>query len=325
MAEIPVFKERRMTGIGVSGMEESYFISDSYAGILRLSPNSSSTLLDLNDTINVTNEIEDYFYCNDDVTSALEKQFVTVSTSDGILLDMSIRNDAVQFNNLYVLGALKAPSMVVYQTANNVFNINGINMPNSHLTDSSYIENVPRDWTYSDNLDDYYILVNMAADGAPTNFQFIAFNNLLEEFTANMSSDINLLPTGSIHWIPMSITEYEALSKNKSRTYNSDSLGTNTLARNFLICDGSYYKNEDYPELANILNNEQTTYRNVENGVAKTNADINENTFRIPDLRSMFVTYSIPKEIDSGNNGVSTITIEEDKSTSYVCLPLIKI
>ena len=133
MAEIPVFKERRMTGTSALDLEESYFISSSYAGILRLSPNSSSTLLDLNNDITITDEIAEYFYYEDDVTTALNNQFVTVSTSDGVLLDMSIRNDAIQFNNLYVLGALKTPNLVVYQNENNTFNIGGINRFSCHI------------------------------------------------------------------------------------------------------------------------------------------------------------------------------------------------
>lgn len=307
MDEIPVFKDRRMTGIDVSGMEESYFISNSYAGILRLSPNSSSTLLDLNDAINVTDEIKDYFYYSDDVTSSLENQFVTVSTSDGALLDMSIRNDAIQFNNLYVLGALKTPSIIVYQTKNNTFTINGINMPNTHLADGDFSGNKPEEFSIDDNLDNYYFLIY---NDEKKTFEFQSVKTLFKELSGNNLNEIASLPTGSIHWAPVNMQEYEALLQKKNNDYGSDSSYISTLASDFLICDGSYYKTEDFPELANVLNSRQINYYDLANETIELTEETNKNTFRIPDLCSTFITPAAEAE---------------NEPIEYVCLPLIKI
>lgn len=321
MAEIPVFKERRMTGISALGLEESYFISSSYAGILRLSPNSSSTLLDLNNDITITDEIAEYFHYEDDVTTALNNQFVTVSTSDGVLLDMSIRNDAIQFNNLYVLGALKTPNLVVYQNENNTFNIGGINMPNKHLDKGDYTNNTPSEYyidngvvtgeALSDKLDDYYFLINTSEDDEPTKFEFENVRTLIKKFTNEALAELNSLPAGSIHWVPVNIEEYEALlKKSDANKHNSDDLNANTLIRDFLLCDGSRYKSKDFPELAKILNGERVVYWNFESqelgsGAMMPFAETNENkenTFRVPDLRSMFIKYIVPDKIDISND-----------------------
>lgn len=303
-----------MTGKSALGLEESYFISSSYAGILRLSPNSSSTLLDLDNAITLTEELEDYFHYEDDVTTALNNQFVTVSTSDGVLLDMSIRNDAIQFNNLYVLGALKTPNLVVYQNENNTFNIGGINMPNKHLDKGDYTTNIPSDYSIddgtvigealSDKLDDYYFLINTSEDGEPTKFEFENVRTLIKKFTDEALAELNSLPTGSIHWIPVNIKEYETLlKKSDANKHNSDDLDANTLIRDFLLCDGSRYRSKDFPELAKILNGERVVYWNYESNdamvpFAETNEN-KENTFRVPDLRSMFIKYIVPDKIDT--------------------------
>ena len=307
-----------MTGKSALGLEESYFISSSYAGILRLSPNSSSTLLDLDNAITLTEELEDYFHYEDDVTTALNNQFVTVSTSDGVLLDMSIRNDAIQFNNLYVLGALKTPNLVVYQNENNTFNIGGINMPNKHLDKGDYTTNIPSTYSIddgtvigealSDKLDDYYFLINTSEDGEPTKFEFENVRTLIKKFTDEALAELNSLPTGSIHWIPVNIKQYEALLNKDTNRHNSDDLNANTLIRDFLLCDGSRYKSKDFPELAKILNGERVVYWNYESNdamvpFAETNEN-KENTFRVPDLRSMFIKYIVPDRIDTSIDDV---------------------
>jgi hypothetical protein len=317
VAEIPVFKERRMTGTSALGLEESYFISSSYAGILRLSPNSSSTLLDLNDDITITDEIEDYFYYEDDVTTTLENQFITVSTSDGVLLDMSIKNNGVQFNNLYVLGALSTPDVIIYQNENNKFTIGNIDMPNKHLTGEAYSDNEPSEFVFNNAdvaADSYYFLINKAEDGEPTNFEFENARALIKQLTNEALAELTALPTGSIHWIPVNIEEYQKLLKKSdiNNSHNSSDLNANTLIRDFLLCDGSCYYSKDFPELAKILNNERIVYWNYESEsellkpIAETNGsretEVTEDTFRVPDLRSMFIKYVVPDKIDTSDN-----------------------
>lgn len=290
----------------VTNLPSSYLISSSYTGILRLTPNSSATLLDLDNDISINDEIAEYFHYEDDPSAALETQFVTVSTSDGVMLDMSIRNDAVQFNNLYIKGAIMAPNIVAYQNSSNKFKVDNITMPTDGLDvvgasasgPQSYIipDNESDANALSDKLSDFFILVNMAETGEETNFQYQNVRNLVSKFTHDALDALSVLPSGSIHWIPVNLEQYKLLLDNENNRHNSDSLKCNTLIRDFLLCDGSVYNSIDFPELAKILNNEQVVYWEHENGnmVPKVHTNNTTGTFRVPDLRSMYLRYLVP-------------------------------
>lgn len=322
MAEIPVFKDRRMSGVDPkTGLLSSYLISSSYAGILRLSPNSSATLLDLNENITITEEIEDYFYYNDDPTLALTDQFVTVSTSDGILLDMSIKETGIHFNKLYVQGALKTPGVIAYISKGSKFYIDKIAMPMDGLTLEGTAQDGPSDYyieddaisgeALSDKLLNYYILINKGKDDSETRFEYENIRNIINRFAKEALSELTALPTGSIHWIPVNLEEYTALLRQDGNEHNSSNLRANTLIRDFLLCDGSLYKNKDFPELAKILNKESVVFWDYDpdtktmNPPAKPHINNNNNhTFRVPDLRSMFIKYIVPSpsKIDTADD-----------------------
>lgn len=312
MAEIPVFKERRMSGVDPkTGLLSSYLISSSYAGILRLTPNSSATLLDLNDGLTITDEIEEYFYYEDNPTDALTSQFVTVSTSDGVLLDMSIKETGVQFNKLYVQGALKTSGIVGYLTKDNSFNIGNIHMPTNGLVVEGASPDGPAEYFIEDNiisgdalsdkLSNYYILVNRAKDDKKPRFEYENIRNIVNQFAKEALAELTSLPTGSIHWIPVNLEEYSALLNREGNEHNSSNLKANTLIRDFLLCDGSLYKSKDFPELAKILNKESVVFWEYNPGdgtmLPPSTPYTNENknyTFRVPDLRSMFIKYVVP-------------------------------
>lgn len=348
MAEIPVFKERRMTGISnETRLMASYLINSSYAGILRLSPNNSATLLGTNSTISLNDVTENLINYTDSVGYHLERQFLDVTTSDGILLDMKISQDGVEYNNLYVQGAVSVPNMVIYANNKNVFKLGNCFLPVSGNTDAT-VNETPTLYTEPnfENLDETYILVNTANDGEPAKFEYKNVLTLFQELIAAELSRLATLPTGSIHWVPLSIHQYEALLKKSDGSryaHNSSSNDCDPIIRDFLLCDGALYKNKDFPELAKILYKESMVSwclnseteptimfkEEVENMV---NTD--EKTFRVPDLRSMFLEYLVPKEkylnkkfnktgswqIDSSNDPIITAKTGMDKHYHYIVL-----
>jgi hypothetical protein len=76
---------------------------------------------------------------------------------------------------------------------------------------------------------------------------------------------LQTIPTGSIHWLPVTYAQYQHLMNNTgddpatyaNKTDFTDDNGKKTqydpILRDFLLCDGREYENYKYPELAKIL------------------------------------------------------------------------
>ena len=295
MAEIPVFKERRMTAINPdSGELSSYNVKDSYMGILRLSPNNAPSLLEKDEYGDTSEDLVSYATFTDSVADSLKEQMIRVSTSDGVLLDMRIGAEEIEYDNLYVRGALKTSSIITYGS----FEMNGIQMPSTYNNRETSISNSPVLTTpiTAYNADEAYILVNTAKDGEPANFEYKNARNLINVFVEDALAKFSTLPAGSIHWIPVNLEEYKALLNTEGNEHNGSGQNNNTLIRDFLLCDGREYKNEDYPELAKILNGEKVV-RWVENGNYMERKEVicgNDHKFHVPDLRSMFIECIVP-------------------------------
>jgi hypothetical protein len=303
---LPILKERRMIGEDSSGMESAQIISNSYAGILRLSPNSSGTLKNVNSSITNTSEIKDYINYDDVVGEYLKRQYITVSASDGSMVDMAISDIGVEYNTLYVRGAVavtpvysvNTPYSAVTISINNTDNlgglyINGYKMPavyNDKILDvdkdESMFENTFNPYD-SSSLDKAYILLN--ASDEETRYEFFRASEIIDTFVKEALLKLKSLPTGSIHFIPLTVKEYVELANADNWLHNNKD-STNPLIRDFLICDGQTYNNSDYPELAKILYKETIT----SNGVETTNTYENSKTFKVPDLRNMFIQSAVP-------------------------------
>jgi hypothetical protein len=72
--------------------------------------------------------------------------------------------------------------------------------------------------------------------------------------------DFQTIPTGSIHWFPVTIEQFKELVRNNGSKPNvsfipgtSEQEKVDPLLRDFLLCDGRRYNNKDFPELAKIL------------------------------------------------------------------------
>lgn len=294
VAEIPVFKERKMTATSNDSGTFSYNVKDSYAGILRLSPNNTPSLLEQDNHTNLDDDLLNYVVFEDSVANILPNQFVRVSTSDGVMLDMRFGVDAVEYDNLYVLGAVKTPAVVTYGS----LELGGNGLPYLHNSSGKVSSGpVTSVAITSENVEDTYIPVNTASDGEPSFFELKSATELIEPIINDILFSISTLPTGSIHWIPVNLEQYKALL-DAGNIHNSSHIGNNTLIRDFLLCDGRTYNSKDYPELAKILLGEKVV-RWKEEGEYMVPEEVisgvdTKYTFTVPDLRSMFIEYSVP-------------------------------
>jgi hypothetical protein len=219
---LPIYKERRMAGQAANGAgNSSYKIKNSYCGILRLSPNSSATLIENN---NFTTEEDSVSYINyrDNIEGLIDKQFIRVSSSDGVMLDMRISANAIEYTNLYINGATVTESGIVcYMNDDDVFQLGNLILPttyNSKPTSSPKPDKIYEPLT-RENLKDGYILVNTAEDGQEPNFEFLNGIELIRSFVNDSMNELRSLPTGSIHWMPVSIKQYEELLNRKEQDH----------------------------------------------------------------------------------------------------------
>lgn len=295
MAVIPVYKERRMYGINSeTELPDSYLISESYAGILRLSPNNSVTLS--------KEDSSEYYTYEDTIKDFLEQQLLQISTSDGIMLDMRISGNEIEYSKLYVLGAANTVGIVVYTDNKSEFKLGNISMPiNANYsaipsnTSNLYVE------PERENLSDTYLLLNEIDEKGNSEFVYKNADTFITEVINDAITHVNVVPTGSIHWIPVNLQQYKKLiDKNKTINYhNTSHKDADPLIRDFLLCDGSQYKNEDFPELAKILYKESITYWQADSKGhmiqhSEPAVNVTSKTFRVPDFRSMFIQYVIP-------------------------------
>lgn len=130
--------------------------------------------------------------------------------------------------------------------------------------------------------------------------------------------DLQTIPTGSIHWFPVTLDQYKQLVKSNGNKPNTSFINgdetkpVDPLLRDFLLCDGRKYNNRDFPELAKILWKEPITRWKIAskdktkmypffdtecNNYGPKTGDNNQTvvsadsfTFRVPDLRHMFIS-----------------------------------
>lgn len=296
---LPVLRERSVyVKDDGTGNDNSAYINKSFKGILRLSPNDSASYLEKENYISYNDTTANYIAYEDDITHQLEKQFIRVSSSDGHLLDLRISKEGVEYNNLFVFGATKVLTPIqLYSTDKNSFKIGATSIlseRNKEYTDAehNYDRYVPLN---DDTFGDTFILAN---DG--NGMRFINAKQVVNTFIKEALMKMFTLPTGSIHGIPVNIKQYEALLK-KSKGHNMDLSGNDSLIRDFLLCDGSYYRSSDFPELAKVLQNEEVHYWNtiVDNSSDKCTALYQEMTEDVNNKKELYLYENI-KHNDEG-------------------------
>lgn len=307
---IPKFKDKTVYWSS-DKTEASYPVSASYKGILRLSPNDDASLAEAQLEDIIGSEVEEGNYFIDPIDEFMQRQFIRLSTSDGYLLDMRLTPFCVEFDNLYVRGPIKTDILRVYTKDDTTFDIDGL----TYLPDTANKSiaalvaadgGILNDVTPSDEQYQPYILVSHKTE--ERKFEYQQFNSLVENAIMEVLMDVCSLPTGSIHFAPISVKAYNALlmkgKPNKFYCDDKDAKGNLVpnppIVRDFLVCDGSLYNNSDFPELAKILEGETISYWQYDTAqrmmVLKKHRNdyTTSKTFRVPDLRHSFLRSLYP-------------------------------
>lgn len=129
-ARLPVFKDKVMY-IGAANnknkIAQSYVISASFKGILRLSPNNYNTINEKNpvelspiedDSMSSSYSdaivFEDEALDNTKTNADIRKRFIIGSDSDGYLVNFRFSDKSFEFDNLGVIGITSADKMTIY-------------------------------------------------------------------------------------------------------------------------------------------------------------------------------------------------------------------
>lgn len=139
--ELPVFKDKVMyinPSDSAYKMEQSYVISASYKGILRLSPNNYNTVYETNpieltvkDDQSITFSYSDAIVFDDKaivepgeeteakkVNADIRYRMIIGSDSDGYLVNFRMSDESVEFDKLGVIGITKTKKLTLYTDAN---------------------------------------------------------------------------------------------------------------------------------------------------------------------------------------------------------------
>ena len=126
-------------------IDQSYVISSSFKGILRLSPNNTNSTYEKNDIqLSIADDLNQINYSDaikfsDDAENsfkseaAIDKRMIVVSDSDGYIVNFRFSEDDIEFDNLGVIGITQAKRLDILTSAADkntpVLSINGSNMP----------------------------------------------------------------------------------------------------------------------------------------------------------------------------------------------------
>lgn len=300
--QIPKYKEKVVVWDTDGGTRVSFPVSASYRGILRLSPNDDASLVE-RQSLDLYEGSATTFY-RDSIDPAITQQFIRISTSDGYFVGLRLNQYEIEGDNIYVIGKAQHDTVRLYTRRDNSFKIKAnTSLPVRVNTDPSAL--IPGQDLISQDITD--IDVHNATDrsciAVSRNLQERVFGyeqtaQLVKELVKEALLDLQSLPPGSIHFTPMTIHEYaKLLMEGYPNSYflKDGETPNDPIARDFLICDGSLYRNQDYPELAKILEGERIDYWRYD--VAKDRMvqttyynDYTENKwFRVPDLRARFI------------------------------------
>lgn len=357
VVRLPRFKDKVMyipAENSTTKVATSYIISSSFKGIVRLSPNNHNTTyerptyqLSINDDKNTGTTYSDAIVFDNDVENAIKseaditKRMIIGSDSDGYTIGFRISKDNFEFDNLGVIGITEANHLSLISAAQSnledVLLLNNHRMP--HLankiqeaanvptytkTESGNYEEInPFDYHSKDvkitgDGDNSFLLISKVAGDGKSYYKFQRTIHLIRDLILEALMDFQTIPTGSIHWFPVTIEQFKKLVDYNGGKPNVSFNGekkVDPLLRDFLLCDGRRYNNKDFPELAKILWKEPIRrWRKHENGYMSPIWDTECNnygkkgkekdekgpngetlyeydfTFRVPDLRHQFIS-----------------------------------
>ena len=371
MARLPKFKDKVMF-IGKENSstktETSYPVSASFKGIVRLSPNNYTSIYQKNN-VSISSKQDSKMTSYSDAivfqqgTNTMgdwdiTNRLIVASQSDGYLLNFRLGSSEVEFDNLGVIGILQTKDLQIYsynqqtvkneetgeqsiiETQSQSFIINNTIMPCNANTIERSIANSDSDYDsevdISGNGDNSYLLYTSPnASGDKREFHYKRTLDLLRDIIMETMLDLETVPTGSIHWFPVTYEQYNNLCKNNSvnnggadengkyhGAHNVSVQEIDPIIRDYILCDGSSYKNEDYPELAKILHGEKMwdfetkkfkyclKYDAKNDGAQKED----DGTFCVPDLRDCFISYVYTKGLNRETNSIDASIYESDEN-----------
>lgn len=349
--KLPVFKDKVMyinSSNNQNKIEQSYVISASFKGILRLSPNNYNTInernpveLSIAEDASMSSSYSDAIVFESGslkksakTNADIRERFIIASDSDGYLVNFRISDIDVEFDNLGVIGIAKTKNLMIYSDDNSselgAFVLGNTLMPslpnereNSRATLNSLIQlgknngkfegkQYPEDFNeieidVTGSGDQSYLLYGLKdPKTGMRKFEYKRSQQFIRDVIMETLLSIQSVPTGSIHWLPVTFNQYATLIKQgkqyPNRSFTERNEYADPIIRDYLLCDGRKYRSYEFPELAKILWKENITYWD-KNGDIKTHMNggerVNKKTgeteydeyFRVPDLRSKFITY----------------------------------
>lgn len=369
--ELPVFKDKVMyinPSDSAYKMEQSYVISASYKGILRLSPNNYNTVYETNpieltvkDDQSITFSYSDAIVFDDKaivepgeeteakkVNADIRYRMIIGSDSDGYLVNFRMSDESVEFDKLGVIGITKTKKLTLYTDADfsnpKAFTLGNTimpSLPNELDSSEAALENElanisgntkvkTYDWDeieidITGDGDQSYMLYGYPNKEGKRVFDYRRSQQFIRDIIMEALLSIKSVPTGSIHWLPVTYEQY-AILVNDGKQYpnhyfRKDDTGNNTttaadpIIRDYLLCDGRKHKSSHFPELAKILWGEKINYwdyngkmqTHINGGHTKVNKEENGITtstkqydeyFRVPDLRGKFISYVYAKGVE---------------------------
>ena len=354
---LPKFKDKVMYVKSSNDVEQSYTISSSFKGILRLSPNDVNSVNETKEIINLPEELYELDTNYSDAivfensasiksNASIERIMIIASDSDSYAVDLRISDVGVEFDNLNVVGISKFNHLTLF-CKDTKENKQSFKLGNSDMitcyNDRAYKlkgginYDVKKINVTKDGGDESYILSGEEKDGR-RNFRYFRTKNFIEELVMEALLDLQTIPTGSIHFVPITMEQYKKLTANGNKKPNRYTPDTDPIVRDFLLCDGRLYNSKDFPELAKMLWNEKVYYWNDVTYEGKTlvhkfehknkfSENINpaeepvnpEKYFRVPDLRRMFISSILASGIEGYMEDASAI--DEDYNVAGHWLP----
>lgn len=322
MAKLPKFIDKI-----IYTNNQSYPISSSFRGILRLSPNDTESfkqrqliqLTDQEDGTGAANYADNIDFDGDEPDGSftdcdLDKTMILCTDSEGYAVGFRLSASNPEFDNLGIIGITESKTIQLYTTNEDSFTINGQIMPMKaqKKTGKSFLVMKNNKWEYE----------------YPDKFIKDTIIEILRSFET--------IPTGSIHWCPVTINQYKELCGKYN--YNHNKTESDPLVRDFLVCDGRKYLCSDFPELAKILKGEKvSTHTEGKHDIKDDDGKIISSTkfyypssrdnsyeqknqkhyFHVPDLRHMFISSVIAKGIHGTSDNAGSGDILSPDSGNY--------
>lgn len=311
--QIPQYKDKT-----VFYNDESYPISTSFKGILRVTPNNTNTLaekvgIQLSDA-EIAASGENVAYRD---TPDYSSQFIRVSDSDGYMVNLRFHDNSIESDNIWVRGEVATKNLIVGAASSNgsydSLKLNGLSLA-VYPDEDNMIEGNPK-------LNDEVLAPGISLINGDKDQSAILVSDLKGKLVYRNSSDLvnelimdallslESVPTGSVHFFPITIEQYNKLTGRHNMYLDSDNTLSDPLIRDYLLCDGSEYYVKDFPELAKTLAGSIiTTDEKTEGKEVRTRTKPDQNnsqdnscsaitkdttsertTFRVPDLRGQFI------------------------------------